>query len=259
MIIYTIAEETGLDGAKNLDHGIIRTALGGAGFPQFCFVFDSGGPPGSVVSSAPSHTDVIITVKGAAAHAGIEPEKGINAIAALSEAISKMPLGRIDAETTANIGIIKGGHARNVVCDLAIAEGEARSHNIDTLTRQVATMKECVAAACERSGASFEFEEITSYNSFMLKQDDPIIKLLAAAAQARGYELMSVPSGGGSDANILNAMGIPTANLPIGMYDVHSTQEYTNLRETAETVELIVEAFRLLAKGNPFTSPISAI
>ena len=269
LIIYTIAEETGLDGAKNLDRKIIKAAFGGSAdnhggsadnhdgsvndnvgaIPQFCFVFDSGGPPGSVVSRAPSHTDVIITVKGVASHAGIEPEKGVNAIVALSEAISKMPLGRIDAETTSNIGIIKGGNARNVVCDMAVAEGEARSHNSDTLARQVAAMKECVATACEQRGATFEFTEITSYNAFSLTRDDPIIKLLSAAAQARGYELNLVPTGGGSDANVLNAMGIPAANLPIGMHEVHSTKEYTNLMETSETVELIVEAFRLLAAG----------
>ncbi|MCL2058141.1 MAG: M20/M25/M40 family metallo-hydrolase [Oscillospiraceae bacterium] len=282
LIIYTIAEEIGLDGAKNLDHALIRSALGGdaakayksvgkdnsnatesdgddgavangdsgavgGGFPQFCFVFDSGGPPGSVVNRAPSHTDIIITVKGAAAHAGIAPEKGINAIATLSDAIAHMPLGRIDEETTANIGIIRGGDARNVVCESATAEGEARSQNKQSLITQVAAMKSCVADACERRGATFEFKEITSYNAFSLTDNDLVIKLLTAAAKNRGSVLKLVPTGGGSDANILNAMGIPAANLPIGMYEVHSTREYTNLRETSETVELVVEAFRLLA------------
>ena len=252
LIIYTIAEETGLDGAKNLDRNIIKTATGSAEFPRFCFVFDSGGAPGSVVARAPSHTDMIISVKGVAAHSGIEPEKGVNAIAALSDAIAHMRLGRIDADTTANIGIIRGGLARNIVCESASAEGEARSHNPDTLKRQTAHMKECVAEACSRRGASFDFQEITSYNAFSLTREDEIIRLLSGAAKARGYELNPVPSGGGSDANILNAMGVPAANLPVGMHEVHSTKEYTDLRETAETIELIVAAFRLLAAGPPY-------
>ena len=249
LIIFTIGEEIGLDGVKNLDYDLINTITGHNEFPRFCFVFDSGGAPGSVVSSAPSHTDIIITVRGAAAHAGIEPEKGINAIAVLSEAIANMPLGRIDAETTANIGIIKGGFARNIVCESASAEGEARSRDIAKLRRQVAAMKECVATACARRGVTFEFEEITSYNAFSLTHEDEVIKLLSRAAKARGFELELVPTGGGSDANILNAKGVPAANLPVGMHEAHSTKEYTDLGETAGTIELIVEAFRLLASA----------
>jgi len=250
VIIYTIAEETGLIGAKNLNQGLVKSLIGKGSFPEYCFVFDSGGAPGSIVSRAPSHIDLVVTVKGTAAHAGIEPEKGVNAIAVLSEAVACMPLGRIDAETTANIGIIRGGSARNVVCDLAIAEGEARSHDSKKLDEQIARMKECVVDACAHSGASYEIEEIKSYNTFLLTPDDPIIKLLSGAAASRGYNVNLIPTGGGSDANILNEMGIPAANLPVGMYEVHSVNEYTNLRETDETVELVVEAFRRLAAEN---------
>ena len=250
VVIFTIAEETGLFGAKYLDCDIIKKATGKGAFPEFCFVFDSGGAPGSVVSRAPSHTDVIITVKGVAAHAGIEPEKGVNAITALAEAVSLMPLGRIDAETTANIGVIRGGNARNVVCEIAVAEGEVRSHNKDKMYAQLAKMKESVAAACARRNASFNFEEISSYNTFSLTRDDTVIKLLSAAAKTRGYELELIPSGGGSDANVLNAMGIPAANLPVGMYGVHGVNEYADLRETHETVEMVTEAFRRLAEGD---------
>jgi peptidase T-like protein len=307
MIILTIAEEFGLLGAKYLDHDFIKRISGG-GFPKHCFVFDSGSPPGSVVARAPSHSDVIITVRGTAAHAGIEPEKGVNAISILSRAIADMPLGRLDFETTANIGIIRGGRARNVVCDTAVAEGEARSHNPEKLRAQIAKMEECVAAACENANVSigattsatastsvsastsktastsasasasasthatasastsatastsasastpelapsYDFEEIASYKSFCLTGEDEIIRLLAGAAQNLGYDLELVTTGGGSDANVLNEMGIPAANLPVGMHAVHGVNEYTDLRETAETVELVVEAFKLLGES----------
>ena len=249
LIIFTIAEEIGLLGAKYLDQALVKSALGKDEFPGYCYVFDSGGAPGTVVSGAPSHTDLIISVRGAAAHAGIEPEKGVNAIAVLSEAIAHMPLGRIDGETTANIGIIRGGGARNVVCGDAAAEGEARSHDKSKLARQVAAMKQCVDDACARAGATYDFEEITSYNVFSLSEDEPVMKALFKAARVRGYELTPSQTGGGSDANILNAIGVPAANLPVGMYDVHSTAEYSNLRETDETAELIVEALRQIAAG----------
>ena len=249
IIILTIAEEVGLYGAKYLDHELVKAAACNNAFPDYCFVFDSGGAPGRVIARAPSHSDVLITVKGIASHAGIEPEKGVSAIVALSEAIANMKLGRIDAETTSNIGIIRGGNARNVVCESAYAEGEVRSHNPATLDAQLAMMEDCVAAACRARGTTYIFEKIQSYESFLLTPDDPIIKLLSAAAAVRGFELELVPTGGGSDANVLNAAGIPTANLPVGMHEVHGVREYTDLRETDGTIELIVETFRVLAKG----------
>jgi len=304
LIIFTIAEETGLLGAKHLNHEIVKAAAGagagvvasmgagactgvatgmgtnsgattgmgasagafsgagvsadvavgagaGAGeLPRFCFVFDSGGPQGSVVSSAPSHYDIKITIKGVAAHAGIEPEKGINAIVVASEAIAAMPLGRIDDETTANVGIIHGGFARNIVCESVYIACEARSHNKEKLAIQVSKMRECAEAACRRHGAELAFEDTLEYESFSLSPDDRIIKLLDRAAKARGFELSLIATGGGSDANVLNSIGVPAANLPVGMHAVHGTSEYADLRETAETVELVVEAFRALATGD---------
>ena len=245
-IIYTICEETGLLGAKLLNHDVVKSAASNGALPQFCFVFDSGSPPGSVVARAPSHMDLKITVRGAAAHAGIEPEKGINAIAVASEAIAAMPLGRIDFETTANIGIIKGGLARNIVCETVYIDGEARSHDRGKLAEQTAKMKACVDAACARRNARYDFVETLEYEAFALNAGDPVIDLLTRAAKALGGELSLVPTGGGSDANILNAIGVPAANLPVGMHNAHSTSEYADLRETAGTIELVVSAFRIL-------------
>ena len=247
LVIFTIAEEVGLVGAKRLDTGLVKSVTGGGKLPEFCFVFDSGSPIGSVVSGAPTQVVIKIEVDGVAAHAGIEPEKGVNAIVALSGAIAAMPLGRIDGETTANIGMISGGHASNVVCGKAAATGEARSHDPKKLDRQIAKMRECVDAACGRMGASYNFDVSVEYEAFSLPPDSGIIRLLADASKARGYEIEPVLTGGGSDANVLNSIGVPAANLPAGMHLVHGTQEYADLRETAETIELTVEAFRQLA------------
>ena len=246
-LIFTIGEEVGLFGARYLDHEIIKKASADGEFPKHCFVFDSSGEKGRVVSRAPSHSDVKFTVTGKAAHAGVEPEKGLNAISVISEAIAAMKLGRIDDETTSNIGKIYGGLALNIVCETAAAEGEVRSHDRAKLEAQVAHMKECVRAACERRGAKFEFEEDPSYNAFCLTPDDEIIKLLSQAAKARGYDLKLMPTGGGSDANVLNEIGIPTANLAVGMYEVHSTKEYANISEIEETAALVTEFFKRLA------------
>jgi tripeptide aminopeptidase len=140
-----------------------------------------------------------------------------------------------------------GGHAKNIVCESVLVEGEARSHNPDMLESQIAIMRECFAAACEKHKARVDFSFTMEYESFSLSPDEPIIKLLLCAAKARGYDLSLVATGGGSDANVLNSIGIPAANLPVGMHNAHSASEYTDLRETAETIELMVELFRCLS------------
>ncbi|MDR3121844.1 MAG: M20/M25/M40 family metallo-hydrolase, partial [Clostridiales bacterium] len=251
LIILTIAEEIGLIGAKHLDWDLVRAATQSGGLPRFCFVFDSSMPVGAVVAKAPTHKNVRITVTGRAAHAGIEPERGISAIAALAEAIGAMPLGRIDIETTANIGKIEGGSAQNVVCGKATAWGEARSIDPKKLAAQLSQMRACLDAACKRRGAVFEFEEDLRYEGFTLDPDCDILRLLDRAARLclkKPLELRA--TGGGSDANVLNGIGIPTANLPAGMHAVHSTEEYADLREIDGVTELMVQVFRELAGGN---------
>ena len=246
LIIFTISEETGLLGAKYLNHDTVKSASGKGSLPDYCLVFDSGTPVGTVVTRAPSHIDIKVEIKGVAAHAGIEPEKGVNAITVASHAIAAMPLGRIDAETTANIGVISGGLARNIVCESVVIKGEARSHDAAKLDKQVEKMRLCFAEACERFNAKLNFTATSKYESFSLSPDEPVIALLSEAAKARGYGLSLVSTGGGSDANVLNSIGIPTANLPVGMHNAHSTNEYADLGELSATVELVVEMFKLL-------------
>lgn len=279
-IILTVAEELGLQGAKNLDYSKVRA--------QYFFVFDSGTAPGSVVARAPTHANMTFTVTGRAAHAGIEPEKGLSAIKVFAEAVAGMKLGRIDAETTANIGTVRGGTVVNAVCEKVVAEGEARSYSEDSMRAQMAHMRQRFEEACAKCGAGFACEETIKYRGYALGAGDAIIRLLqeaegrriaaegaAQAPPAAGgpagtgaspatdgptgadapagagipkLPLALVDTGGGSDANILIERGLSAATLPMGMHDVHSTGEYANLRETDRAVELVLHVFGLLAE-----------
>ena len=235
-LIFTVAEEIGLLGAKNLDYSKINA--------QYLFVLDSGDPIHTVVAQAPSHVSMSVRIVGKAAHAGVHPEKGISAVQVFADAVSRMKLGRIDDETTANIGVVRGGTAKNIVCETIEVEAEARSRNDEKLEKQVAHMETCFFSACEKFNAKLEFTKEVEYRSFSLNEDDAIIKLLRNAAHRLGRELLLQPTGGGSDTNILNERGMAAVNLPVGMYEFHSTAEYTNICHMEMTIELLTEIFK---------------
>lgn len=216
-VALTVSEETGLKGAKGLDLTALRAREG--------IVLDSGGEIGTIVISAPSQDNVKAIVHGKAAHAGVEPEKGINAIVVAAEAIAAMPLGRIDEQTTANIGRIQGGTATNIIPDRAEIAGEARSHDEEKLKAQVQVMTEALKQAVARHRATVEISVRRSYSTFKLSQEDGIVRKAVAAARTLGLTPALVASGGGSDANIFNAGGIATINISTGMDKVHTTEE----------------------------------
>jgi tripeptide aminopeptidase len=176
-IILTVAEELGLQGAKNLDYSKVRA--------EYFFVFDSGTAPGSVVARAPTHANMTFTVTGRAAHAGIEPEKGLSAVKVFAEAVAGMRLGRIDAETTANIGTVRGGTVVNAVCEKVVAEGEARSYSDESLRAQMAHMRQRFEEACAKCGAGFDCEETIKYRGYALGAGDAIVRLLQEAEGRR--------------------------------------------------------------------------
>lgn len=231
-IAFTIAEEGGLFGAKHLDYGKI--------YAKYGFVLDSGGPIGTVSVKAPSQNKIDITIKGKAAHAGLEPEKGISAIQIASEAISNMKLGRIDDETTANIGIIHGGQATNVICDKLEINAEARSRNQRKLEMQTQHMKKCLEDAAAKFGGLAEFDAKLEYPAFEIKEDQPIIPILRKAAQKTGIELILEATGGGSDTNIINGKGIQAVDLSVGMDKVHSVEEQINIDDLLKAAEFLV-------------------
>lgn len=235
-LLFTVAEEQGLVGAKHLDAERITAGYG--------FVLDSDGPPGKIITRAPSQDRILATVWGRAAHAGIDPEAGINAIQAASRGIAPLQLGRIDAETTANIGIIRGGLATNIIPERVTVEGETRS--LDDTKRAALTAEICrrFTEGVESAGARVEFEIELVYPSFRLGPDELVVQIAQQAIVRIGLEPRLEQSGGGSDANILNALGLPTANISCGMQKVHTTEEFIVVEDLVKTAELVLEIIR---------------
>lgn len=236
-VIFTIWEEGGLLGAKNLDFSGVSARLG--------FVLDCDGPPGTIITRAPSQDRISARVKGRAAHAGINPEEGVNAIYVAACAISRMKLGRLDGETTANIGVIAGGKATNIVPDLVTIEGEARSLNRIKRENQTAAMCAALTRTAEEFGAQVEIATETLYHEFALPEDSKVVRLALTAARNLGLLARLTGSGGGSDANVFNAHGIACANLGIGMQKVHTTEEFIKTADLVNGARLILEIIRL--------------
>lgn len=235
-IAFTIAEEGGLLGAKNLDYSKIKAKYG--------FVMDDGGKIGHVAVSAPSQNKIDMVVKGKAAHAGVEPEKGISAFQIAAEAITKMKLGRIDEETTANIGMIQGGHATNIICDRVEIKAEARSRDQKKLESQTNHMKECFEKAVRIYGGSFEFTSELMYPSFMIQETAGIIDILEKASRDEGLDLILESTGGGSDTNIINGKGIQAVDISVGMDKVHSVEEQICIDDLVKAAQFLVSIIK---------------
>ena len=238
-VAFTIAEEVGLLGAKNMDYGKIYSKYG--------IVLDGGGPIGSVAVKAPPQNKINAVVKGRAAHAGMEPEKGISAIQIAAEAISHMKLGRIDSETTANVGVIKGGLATNIICDRVDIAAEARSRTKNKLDLQTAHMRECFEKAAALFGGSVEVTASLEYDAFEIPGDSGIMKILRKAAADIDIELLPEATGGGSDTNIINGKGIQAVDMSIGMDKVHSVEERVLVEDIVKAAEFLVSILRNIA------------
>lgn len=232
-VVISVGEEMGLRGAKLMDKSRLYALRG--------YVLDAGGPIGTIVTNAPSQDGLEAWVRGKTAHAGAEPEKGINAIVVAAAAIVAMPLGRIDHETTANIGIIQGGVATNIVPDEVYLKGEARSRDDTKLASQVAAMAAALQDAAERYGARVELKIKRSYTTFKLADDHPVVATAVNAARRLGYEPIIKSTGGGSDANIYAEHGIACAVLSTGMADVHTPQEHIAIADMVGAARLLQE------------------
>ncbi len=240
-IVFSIGEEVGLFGAKYLDYGLITA--------RCAFVYDMGKPVGCVVVAAPSHDNILARVHGRASHAGARPEDGVNAISAASKAIARMKLGRIDHETTANIGIIQGGTARNIVPDSCEVKGEARSRDDKKLDAQVQHMLEAFHNAAAEVGAGVDIEVERSYHAYRLSEKDEVIRIATAAARKVGIEPKMHETGGGSDASIFNARGLPATVIGVGYDKAHSTEEFITISEFVKSAEMAVALVQVAAGG----------
>ncbi len=229
--VITVSEEQGLVGAKLLDKSQLIARQG--------YILDSGGPLNNIVVSAPSQDRLYVTVYGRKAHAGAEPEKGINAIRVASEAIAAMPLGRIDEETTANIGVIRGGTATNIVPDEVEVRGEARSRNDEKLARQTAAMVAAFDEAATRHQARVQIKLERSYNSYALTAETPVVAKAMAVMAQHGLTPALKASGGGTDGNIYAEHGIYCAVLSTGMSEVHTSNEHIAIADMVACARLL--------------------
>lgn len=256
-VVFTVGEEKGLLGASALSADAFAWPADLAGedehpdaagqdAPLACFVLDAGGAPGTIVSASPAHYLMNATFKGRAAHAGAAPEEGISAIQMASCAIAAMPLGRIDEKTTANIGTIKGGSAMNVIPSECVLVGECRSHADDALEAQRAAMDLACRNAAERFGGEVELEWKLEYPRTVLVEGGLTESKLRRAIEACGFTAELQVTGGGSDANVLGALGVDAVCIGMGMTLYHTCDEYikvADLEGSARLVEAIIAEY----------------
>lgn len=234
-VLFTICEEVGMHGAKGLDYSKIKATR--------VFVLDAEGPVGQIVVQGPAKDSLTALIQGRTAHAGLNPERGINAIQVAARAIDRMTLLRIDTETTANLGTIRGGSATNIVTDQVELTAEARSLVNEKLDVQSAHMKACFEQAATEFGAVAKVDIQRSYAAFKLTESDPVVRQCMDAMASLGLTPELVATGGGSDCNIFNALGMTAVDLAVGMTDVHTKQEsikIADLEAAARLVEAII-------------------
>jgi tripeptide aminopeptidase len=243
--VFTICEEVGLLGAKFLDATRLNSKYG--------IVLDSD-DVGYLFIKTPASAHMEWTINGVAAHAGMAPNKGISTIKIAGEALANMKLGKIDHETTANIGFIHGGGPTNIIPNKTVLHGEARSLNEAKLDEQVAHMDECFKAAAARYqvevegkilNASVESHIERSYDSMNLSEDSPIVQLVIRAARNLEYQVQPMEMMGGCDANIFNKKGLSCANLGTGMRAIHTVHEWLDVRDLYRAASIVLEITRL--------------
>lgn len=217
--VITVGEESSLAGAKVLDASLLQADYG--------YALDSDGAIGSIVTTAPYHAKIRSVISGKSAHAGVAPEKGVSAITVAAKSVAKMKLGRIDEETTANIGYFQGGKSTetNVVVDTVEIVAEARSLSEQKLTDLTAQMQKAVEETANQFGGKADVDIEVMYPGFHYTASDHVVQLAQQAATKLGLPSTLLQSGGGSDANIFNGYGIPTVNLSVGYEHIHTTKE----------------------------------
>jgi tripeptide aminopeptidase len=230
--VITVGEESGLLGSRAMDGSRLRAKFG--------YALDSNGAIGHIAVAAPTNSRQYITIRGKAAHAGVNPEDGISAIQVAAKAVSRMKLGRIDSETTANIGRFEGGGEVNIVTDSIKIYAEARSQVQEKMDRQIESMREAVESATKEYGAEFDFVTTTIYPAYSYGDDDEVVQVAKAAIEAIGLTPYTFSSGGGSDANMFNGNGVPTVNLAVGYEHIHTTKEQIKADDLVKTAELVL-------------------
>lgn len=231
-VLLTTGEEQSLRGSSALEAGVLPK-----GVP--CFVLDADGRPGAIITGAPCHRTLRATFHGKAAHAGVEPEAGNSAVLAAARAIDRMSLGRLDGTTTANVGVISGGAATNIIPDSCVIKGECRS----IYEERAQSVQDAMTRACESAATScdctVDIDWADDYPSIVFQETDEMICRLKSAMADIGLEPECICTGGGADANSLKAKGIDAITLGIGMTNFHSTSEFIRVQDLEDNARLV--------------------
>jgi tripeptide aminopeptidase len=229
-LLFTPKEEVGLHGAAAFDHERLRARIG--------YVYDQAAPIGEVVLGAPYAHSMEVRFHGRAAHAGMYPEEGRSAIAAAAKAIADFKLGRIDEDSTANVGLISGGTAGNIVPEWCTFLAEARSHDPQKLADLVREMLEAATFAAGLEECEVETEVHKSYSGYRFKRDDLAVRVAQSALERFGYEPSFKLSGGAADANVFNERGLACVNLANGMAEIHTAREHIAVADLERMVDV---------------------
>lgn len=234
-VAFTTCEEITLGGSMNLDlNGKIKKGL----------VFDSSYRPGNFINSACGALGFTIKVSGKAAHSGLEPEKGINSIAAASKAIARIEQGKLDDNTTLNIGRISGGSQVNVVPEETMVEGEIRSFDAKKIEYLFKNVKETFFKEASNLGASVNVRKDWSFKPYTISDTEEVYRELSSVIKKVGLKPTPRKSLGGSDANSLNSRGIKTINLGIGAQKPHSNEEFIYVEDLVKASEIAIELIK---------------
>ena len=229
-LLFTPKEEVGLHGAAAFDHEQLHARVG--------YVYDQAAPIGEVILGAPYAHSMEVRFHGRASHSGMYPEEGRSAIAAAAKAISDFKLGRIDEDSTANVGIISGGTAGNIVPEWCSFLAEARSHDPRKLSDLVREMLEAATFAAGLEDCQVETEVHKSYSGYRFKRDDYVVRLAGSALERAGYDPSFKLSGGAADANVFNERGLACVNLANGMAEIHTPQEHIAVEDLDRMVDV---------------------
>ena len=239
-IVFTVAEEGGVNGSRCLDTSLLHADLG--------YTLDTHGHAGVAAFKAPGKNQLEVRICGKAAHAGIDPDAGRNAITAAGKVLTAVPQGRIDEETTCNVGKIVGGTATNVVAEFCTLNFETRSRDKTKLDALTQRMVDTVHTALDGTGCTAEIDIKKDYDPYELPADALPIQYLRRAAEKLGFPVVLEEEGGGSDANHFNAYGVPTTVLGVGMTDCHTKEESILEQDLYDAAELTLAIVQEVAE-----------
>lgn len=229
--LFTVCEEMGLQGAQYFDESLLPV--------KEVVIIDAGGEAGILAYKAPAVAHLKATFHGRKAHAGIEPEKGISAVKMAGEAIARLDTGRLDEITTSNIGRIEGGSSTNIVTDQVFFTAEVRSHSEERFQEEIQKMRQACQDGAEKFGGLCDFEVKASFPRLELSQESALYALCDEAFREGGIVMQPMVIGGASDGNLLAGKGFDCAIISVGMFHVHTVNEYVEIADMKKTAQAL--------------------